>query len=207
MNRFESPAPVPRFCLGCLLIVCLVGPDPSWAARTPDPGIEITVYGARWSDNFFGEALVFANDFRNSSLWVLSISRELTVCNASLTLDGEIDVGRHTGAQDHLEYDAALLARWHAFPWDDSLPTTAAFGLGGSFANQRPKIEKKDPKGAERSLLFMTLEWEFAASASHRWKTILRIHHRSDAYELLGEGTGSNFVGFGIRRSFGGPSS
>ncbi len=43
--------------------------------------------------------------------------------------------------QDHWEFNLPIVARWEAFPWDDVIDTSLAFGIGPSYASEIPKVE------------------------------------------------------------------
>ncbi len=204
-NHREAPDSWALFPVVVLLLCAGAGfLAPPAEAGNPRSG-SLAFYGARWSDNYFGELVVFETEFRDSYVWVLAASRELSSLNDSLTLEGEVNVGRHTGLQDHLEYNGLLLARWHTFPWDRHLASTGAFGIGYSYAEERPRVEFSSEDDTERSLAFMALEITFSAPKATAWETFLRIHHRSDAYDLVADGRGSNFLGVGIRHHFAWP--
>lgn len=188
-----------------LLVGMLIGFRSEARGRSPRPANSVGFYGAKWSDNFFGELVTFETELRSSYVWVVEASRELTAPYDSLTLEGEVNVGRHTGFQDHVEYNGLLLARWHVFPWDSYLDSTGAFGVGYSYADQRPNVEKDETDDTERSLAFMALEISFAPTEARVWETFVRIHHRSDVYDLVADGRGSNFLGVGVRRHFAWP--
>lgn len=169
------------------------------------PSNSVGLYGAKLSDNFFGELVTFETELRKSYVWVLAVSRELGSYGDGLTVEGEVNVGRHTGFQDHLEYNGGLLVRWHTFPWDSYLDSTGAFGIGYSYATRRPVVERDPTDDTERSLAYMALEITFASPESRVWETFVRIHHRSDVYDLVADGRGSNFLGVGVRRHFSWP--
>lgn len=188
-----------------VLVGMLIGFASEARTRSPRPSNAVGFYGAKWSDNFFGELVIFETELRSSYVWVVEASRELAAPYDSLTVEGEVNVGRHTGFQDHLEYNGLLLARWHAFPWDAYLDSTGAFGVGYSYADRRPAVEKAEGDDTERSLAFMALEISFASPDARRWETFVRIHHRSDVYDLVADGRGSNFLGVGVRRHFAWP--
>lgn len=201
-NSRETPDPWAWLPVVVLLVWAgAPGPATPAGAQSPRSG-SLAFYGARWSDNYFGELVILETEFRDSYVWVLAASRELGSLNDSLTLEGEVNVGRHTGFQDHLEYNGLLLARWHTFPWDRHLASTGAFGIGYSYAEERPRVEFSSEDDTERSLAFMALEITFTAPNASSWETFLRIHHRSDAYDLVADGRGSNFLGMGVRRHF-----
>lgn len=209
MSASHPFLPLPRSVCLLLLVLGLVTSthvgEVRAAAAPSRPSNSVGLYGAKWSDNFFGELVTLETELRKSYVWVLAVSREVGSYGDRLTVEGEVNVGRHTGVQDHLEYNGGLLVRWHALPWDSYLNSTGAFGIGYSYAARRPVVERDEQDDTERSLAYMVLEMTFASPRARVWETFVRIHHRSDVYDLVADGRGSNFLGVGVRRHFSWP--
>lgn len=189
--------------------VALVGlfasPTPSLSQGVEiEPDWTVFAYGGKWSDNRYGEIIRTTTELRDSHLWVAGMSRSLIRFYPHLQLEGEWNLGRHTGRQDHFEMNAALSLRWNTFPWDDYLDTSFAHGIGPSYAFSRPPIEDDSDKKAERLLLFMQTELAVSppAPGGSRWAWFVRIHHRSGIFGVLSDASGSNFLTTGIRFKF-----
>ena len=163
----------------------------------------VSVYAAQWSDNRYNEIIRGQTRMRNSYLYAVALGYEFARPRENLGLEGEIQFVRHSGKQNHSEFNAMLLARWHKFPWDHIVDTTVAHGFGPSYATQVPKVEDNAPRRpGSRSLLYMMTEATFAHPERPEWQTFVRIHHRSCVFDLLSEAEGSNFIGAGIRYRF-----
>lgn len=119
----------------------------------------------------------------------------------------EGQVVKHFGDQDHWEFNAAWLARWMRFPWNDHVDTRTALGLGVSYATEIPVVEPraKLEEGESRKFLgYVAVEIELAPPGGSAWSGFVRLHHRSDAFGLFHDQRGgSNFITLGLRRRLG----
>lgn len=160
----------------------------------------VFVYGARWTDNRWADIMRGQTEFEGSYLGAVGVSQALRRFSEDLLLEAEVSLARHWGEQDHFELNAALNLRWSRFPWDRWVDTTFAYGLGPSYAFTQPAVEAEPDQPASRGLVFMVTELTFAPpQADGRWAGLLRIHHRSGAFDLVSEASGSNFIATGIR--------
>ena len=117
----------------------------------------------------------------------------------ALTIEAEGQVVRHFGEQTHWEFNAIpIVLRWNRFPWSDRVSTSAAFGLGLSYATAMPPVEVELEGESHRALVYWLMELT-AGPFDARWAISLRLHHRSVAYGLMGEEGGMNAVGLGLR--------
>ena len=71
-------------------------------------------------------------EFRDSYLAGAAISRRLYRYRDLFDIEIEGQVVRHFGDADHWEFNVPIIGRWRRFPWDDSVDTSLAFGLGAS---------------------------------------------------------------------------
>ena len=63
-------------------------------------------------------------------------------------------------------------------------------------------MEEEDTNDdAQRALNYLLLELAFGLPQHPRWDLVVRLHHRSSVFGLVGEG-GSNFVCGGIKFGF-----
>jgi hypothetical protein len=161
----------------------------------------VFVYAARWTDNRWGDIVRLQTEFEDSYLGTVGMSRILHRFSEDLLLEAEVNLTRHWGEQDHLEVNAAANLRWSRFPWDRWVDTSFAYGLGPSYAFAYPVLEELPGRPASRGLVFMVTELTFAPPRDRgaSWEGLLRIHHRSGAFDLVSEASGSNFIATGIR--------
>jgi hypothetical protein len=122
----------------------------------------------------------------------------------ALRFEAEGQVAYNFGGQDHWELNAMpVLARWSRFPWSEVFHSTLAFGLGLSYATELPEVEVELEGSSHQSLIY----WAFEFTAGPRdasWEVLMRLHHRSVAWGLMGEDGGVNALGFGFRYRFAG---
>lgn len=186
------------------------GDATSASGSDPDPVLPWSVfaYGGKFSDNRFVQILGGSTKLRDSYIWVLGASRTLNRLYNPLLLEAEANVGFHSGLQDHLEFNISPNLRWTSFPWDSYVNTSLAYGLGVSYATEKPEVEtlRDRDREASRFLFFMMGEitFELWSDSSSSWEGFVRIHHRSGGFETVIDAEGSNFVSLGVRYRFGG---
>lgn len=173
-----------------------------------DAGAYASLYIGQSAQNRMVHIVSRLSASRQSSYLVSAAVGTGIARHGGLRWEVEGQLARHTGLQRHWEVNGVLVARWTRFPWDRWLDTRVAFGEGLSWATQTPPIEprgdKDDDEASNRLLNYLLLEVEARPPAGN-WSGFFRIHHRSGVFGLFGgvEG-GSNFVGLGVRRYFGG---
>jgi len=121
----------------------------------------------------------------------------------ALRMEYEVNVAYNFGKQDHWELNVApLTLRWQRFPWSDRLKTTIAFGLGFSYAFDYPQVEYELENDTQPFLLF----WQLELTAGPRegpWSAVLRLHHRSPGWGVMGVSDGGmNAPSLGFRYSY-----
>lgn len=122
--------------------------------------------------------------------------------DGALQLEAEGQIAYNFGEQSHWEINAVpLVARWLKFPWNHTVATTAAFGIGLSYATEVPEIEVL-LEGESAKLLIYWLAELTAGPVDAPWSVSLRLHHRSVGYGLFAEEGGMNGVGLGLRYRF-----
>jgi hypothetical protein len=122
--------------------------------------------------------------------------------NGALRLEAEGQVVYNFGDQHHWELNAVpVVARWQRFPWDRFVSTSAAFGLGLSYATEVPKVEVELENSSHQWLIYWMVELTAGPHAAP-WSISLRLHHRSVAWGLMGEDGGVNALGLGVRYRF-----
>ena len=124
--------------------------------------------------------------FGDSGIIALAVSKELVYFfEKRLDFEFEFQGVQHFGGQKHFELNpAVLIARWHDFPWNKTLPTTLAIGDGLSIATQRPHLEvkRRGRKNSARTLNFVMCEVTLSAPSLPQWAFVLRYHHRSGMF-------------------------
>jgi hypothetical protein len=122
--------------------------------------------------------------------------------HGALRLEAEGQLVYNFGAQDHWEINAVpVVARWQRFPWSERLATSAAFGLGLSYATELPSMERTLEGDSQQFLVHWFAEMT-AGPIDAPWAMSLRLHHRSDGLGLLGTQGGMNALGLGVRVAF-----
>ena len=187
------------FVLFCLIFLPAAGA----IAQEGTHQWSIFAYGGQWTDTRIGHIFQTQTQFESAYLWALGGSRTVYRLADGLVLEAELNSVIHTGYQDHFELNAAASLRWKRFPWDRYLNTTVAYGIGPSYAFSRPPIEQR-PNGRHnptRFLVFMPVEFTFAPAERYNipWEALLRVHHRSGAFDAVSRARGSNFIAMGIR--------
>jgi hypothetical protein len=116
----------------------------------------------------------------------------------TLSLELEGQVVRHFGDQQLWEFNLPVAARWHHFPWNNRVATTAAFGIGPSYTTEVPPLEVELEDESQRLLYHWFLELTLGPPDA-QWTTSLRIHHRSGGFGSIADEGGSNALTLGIR--------
>lgn len=186
-----------------LAVVALLLTSPVGAAERADWAL--TGYVGRLTTVNAWHDIVTAPDqleFADAYLATLALSRTLARYREDrLGVETEGQVVYNFGDQSHWELNAALGSRWYRFPWNERLPSTAAFGLGLSYATEIPEVEVVLEKSSERLLIYWVFEMTFARPAA-RWAASVRLHHRSKGFGLLAEEGGMNALAAGLRFEF-----
>ena len=187
--------------IGQAFLVCfslfLLFPSTGVAAAEPGPWSAF-VYGGKWTDNRWNEIVRGQTEMRRSYVWAAGAARNLYNFGDFFSVEGELNVAKNSGRQHHFEVNSAVVLRWQAFPWSQYVATSLAYGLGISYALERPAIEDEPDRRASRSLVFMPTELTLGPPEAD-WTMLLRIHHRSGAFGVIDDAGGSNFISLGVR--------
>ena len=165
-----------------------------------------TVYGARISTQPGWEDIIIDapdTEFVDSYLVTVAVSRQYAERKeGALGIEAEGQVVKHFHDQTHWEFNALpVVLRWKRFPWSDRLNTSAAFGIGLSYATELPPVEVQLEGESHQWLVYWVMELT-AGPLKSPWEVSLRLHHRSVAYGLMGDEGGMNAVGLGVRYRF-----
>ena len=157
------------------------------------------------SEEALGDMLSFQAKLSDSQVWVGALSRKLASLNEHIDIEFEGQVAKHSGpVQRHWELNGLGVLRWQNFPWDRYVDTSAAFGLGLSYAFDKPEFELQAHDRSNQLLVYILVELTAALPRASQWEFVVRIHHRSAAYgtferDLRGA---SNGLGFGLKYRF-----
>ena len=178
------------------LAICLL-------AGTPDSlsagDCALTVYGGRVTEDKWFESLSPCVKFADAYILVAAFSRTVKSYSAgSYTLEVEGQVARHFGEQDHMEFNLPVVVRRHGFLSGYTLASSAAFGLGPSWATEEPAVEAELSGSTEKFLIHWFAEITLGPK-DRNWAFALRLHHRSDAFGLVARDGGSNTLAAGVR--------
>lgn len=194
-TRFANAA---RLAEAALLAVA--APLPAFAAGHD---YALTVYAGRLTHNDWAESIIPASvDVANSYLIDAALSRTVAKsADLPITYELEGQVAKHFGIQHNWEFNLVADARWHRFPWNGTVRTTAAFGLGPSLASSLPKFEVAENGTSRRFLIYWFMEITLGPPDAD-WSVSLRLHHRSTAFGTFGDNGGYNALALGLRHQF-----
>ncbi|KIH75693.1 hypothetical protein SAMN05660860_03090 [Geoalkalibacter ferrihydriticus] len=189
-----------NFLLAAILTLSVL-PAGAAAAQKEYPW-SLVGYGAVYTPDRLKDIFFNRHSYEDSYLAALAINREFARTGPSLAWEGEGQLVKHFGRQEHWEYNALVVARWHRFPWNHRVATSLAVGEGISWATRKPKLEIRDDRNVSQLLNYLLFELTLAKPQS-RWYWSGRIHHRSGVFGLYnGVRGGSNFVGMGTGYRF-----
>ena len=167
-------------------------------ATTADEAVEwrATLWGGIMTDNDLSDSVTFRNvELEDSGLLGIGISRTVAGGN-TVKVEGELQLFRHIGRQEHFEGTAALVLRWQMSP-----SFSVALIEGVSYATDLPIIEDENNADESQFLNYLALEVEYSYTPA--WAIAGRLHHRSGAFEQFSDATGgSNAYLFGLRHRF-----
>lgn len=187
------------WALPCLLFFLL-----TTTAVAEQPEYALNLYGAKLTSNNFEDFFSDPDrlDFVDSQLFVLSLAKRLGSYRQRLNYEVEGQLVKHDGIQQHWEFNALGALRWEPFWWDRYLETSAAFGLGPSFATEKPKAEVRNEGDSEQWMIYWMLELALSLPQRPDIALITRIHHRSEGFGLVADEGGSNALAIGLKYRF-----
>jgi hypothetical protein len=194
-----------------LLPAVLLALSPRARAAEPDSPAALTFYAARISEERTWQHVLrdpLGGNYADAYLVAGSYSRVYPgsfgeFFDGALRAEWQANLAYNFGDQDHLELNFAPVGlRWQRFPWSEHLRTTAALGIGLSYAFDFPELENQLEGDTTQLLLFWTLELT-AGPRDGPWSVVLRLHHRSTGFGLMGvDDGGMNAPGIGVRFEF-----
>ena len=164
----------------------------------------LTVYAGVHAQEDIGDVFTFSPKFEdNAYIGVVALARQFWHYEKYISLEAEGQIGKHFNTDDQWEFVGLIIARWHEFPWNDHVNTSVAVGEGISYYTEVSNVELKDDDDAQNALNYLMFELALGLPQYPKWNLVLRIHHRSSVFGLVGpSGSGSNFVCGGIKYSF-----
>ncbi len=176
------------------------------AAAEEERRWSLTLYGGTLVNADLGEIVTeFPPETEGSQFFALTLAREFATSGPHLRWEVEGQVVKHFGRQDHWELNPVLVLRWITFPWDRWADTSAAIGLGVSYATEVPEIEaRRHPNtGSAHLLAYLMIELSVGIPGVPEWSVVARVHHRSGAWGLFSDVHGaSNALALGIKYRF-----
>ena len=179
---------------------------PATAADNPLPHA-FTFYAGRISaEETWHDVLIhpFSKHYTDTYIVAGSYSRAFAEYrDGGLRREAEVNLAYNHGGQDHWELNVVpITLRWMRFPWSEHVHTTAAFGLGLSYAFGRPDVEYELENDSQRLLLYWLLEFT-AGPREGPWSAVIRLHHRSPGWGAMGIADGGmNAPSIGFRYEF-----
>ncbi|OEU44276.1 MAG: hypothetical protein BBJ60_05980 [Desulfobacterales bacterium S7086C20] len=131
-----------------------------------------------------------------------ALAREMYRYKQWVSVELEGQIGRHFGRDIcHWEVVGLIIGRWHPFPWDRYMDTSFAIGSGLSYYSDVSQLELEEDEDAHRLLGYLTCELTLCLPQYPRWNLMFRIHHRSGAGGIVGEGS-TNYLCGGLKLAF-----
>ena len=162
----------------------------------------LTVYGGAHVQDDINDIFTFQAKFEdNDYIAVAALAREFWHYKKYISFEVEGQVGKHFNNDTFWEFNALIVGRWHAFPWNKYVDTSFAVGDGLSVYTEVSKVEKEDDDDAQKTLNYLMFELALGLPKYPRWDLVVRIHHRSSIFGLYGAG-GSNYLTGGVKFSF-----
>ena len=184
-----------RVVLGTCLLLGMTVP-----VRAQD--YALTVYGGRVTEDPWFESLPPNVNFADAYILVGALAWTMKrLYDGALTLEIEGQAAKYSGDQENLEFNLAVVGRWHKFSWDETVDTSLAFGLGPSWAAEEPEVEVMIKGTTEQLLAYWFIEMALGPPDTD-WAVVFRLHHRSKAFGLVAEEGGSNTLGAGLKFLF-----
>jgi hypothetical protein len=190
--------------IGVVLISSNASADSSDTEKTgPDYKWFVSIYGGPHTHEDLHEMAVLEADYSGGNyLTVVALAREIYQYKQWVSFELEGQVGKHFGQDnDQWEFVGAILGRWHPFPWDKYIDSSFAMGAGLSYNSDISETESQTENHAQRLLGYLAFELTFGLPQYPRWDLMFRIHHRSGAKEIIGEGV-SNYLCVGLKFAF-----
>ncbi|MCW8860256.1 MAG: acyloxyacyl hydrolase [Deltaproteobacteria bacterium] len=187
-----------------IILLSLVFIFPIFSCHAEEPLSALSIYTGQLTTNHFED--FFTGERirqKNSYLLAVALARQIGRWEDRLSYELEGQLVKHFKRQDHWEFNLLGVLRWEKFFWDQWLETSAAFGLGPSYATAEPEVEIEKDGESARFMVYWMLELAVAPfKLQPRLELISRIHHRSNAFGLVADNGGSNALTIGFKYRF-----
>ncbi|TVQ55561.1 MAG: hypothetical protein EA355_09490 [Rhodobacteraceae bacterium] len=185
-------------------IAFVLAAAPVAAQDAPDPRYAFTGFGGVMLDDVWEDVFLQPWNLTVEKAGLAGVAASARVWRPTSWLDVEVEsqLVFHFGDQRNVEVNAPIVtARWTAPPWARWIDSTVAYGIGVSWASERPALELQNNRSTEKVMQYWMIELDAALPADD-WRLVGRLHHRSVAYGLWGAAGGSNALVLGLRRQF-----
>ncbi len=193
-----------RFLLTIIYVLFLTFVTGVSNSRADDRLNSFRLYTGRLFTNHWEDFFQHQNDlnFIDSYFAAATLSHQIHKLGDKVSLEIEGQVVKHFNYQNHWEINTLVTARWGPFWWDAILDTSAAFGLGPSWATDKPEVENENDGDTSQFLIYWMMELTFSLPAYPHTALITRIHHRSNGFDLVADDGGSNAFALGLAYQF-----
>ena len=161
------------------------------------------LYGGRGTSSNIKEIFTLDAAVTDSYMATFFLGKELGSYRDLINAELEGQVVKHTGDQDHWEFNGVFTLRWLPFYWDHYIDTSLAVGGGVSYASEEPEIEIEKNDETNELLAYLLIELDFKIPRQNNWSIFGRLHHRSGAWGLFDDiYGGSNILCTGVKYTF-----
>lgn len=162
----------------------------------------VTGYAGVMAQNKLSSVVRFDADLQSDILVGAGIGREFAAISDELRFEWEANVAVRQDPFGTLgDFRFMLGARWTAFTWNASVPTTFAVMTGPSYLTGKSAYEIRKGQ-TERFTNGMAFELTFAPPDREDLRGVLRIHHRSPLFGEAGTASPSDAVTLGLQYRF-----
>lgn len=160
------------------------------------------VYSSNYTETFYNPGGI---EFEDTGLVALALSARLMQWDWGLSFEVEGNVAKRFGDEDYWEFNAALVARWSNFPWNDFVYTTIGIPFfGPSYSTEISEVQRDKNNGdGSHWLNFFAPEITFSPPSNPNVALVVRFHHNSGMFGVYnGISGGSAAVTAGVRFRF-----
>jgi hypothetical protein len=176
---------------------------PPAPASSTDLTYYISGFAGQLTDNVHHEVLLtpWDVDSIDSYLAGVAIGFERPSPWAQIDIAAELQLVKWFGDQQHWELNAMPVVGRYRFDGRAGPLRSLSFGLGFSYASEIPLQELIRDGESNRFMIYWSAEAEFGP-ADATVSPFIKLHHRSNAFGLIEEESGSNSIALGLRRRF-----
>jgi len=164
----------------------------------------VMVFGGRLSSEPMDQVLLLSGDYEDTGFVGAAAGYEF-YRNSLFSFEAEGGAGAMFGDSNGPQVWGALYARWHNFPWNETLKTSVAVSTGLNYTFKRMAYEERSaaPDPNRKLLHYFSPEVTFALPSAPDTELVFRMHHRSSVYGLFDcRRCGSDTPTVGLRHRF-----